>query len=100
MLVATISLRVRAGQQNEVVSAVESMVERMCRTVGCGGSRALAAIEDASQLTVRSEWTDLESAEAYFESHSFQAFRSLQILLRDEPSIVFDDVSARFTKRM
>lgn len=94
------SLRVRAGVRNEAVSAVESMVARMCRTEGCGGSRALTAIEDASQLIVWSEWSDVHSAEAYFESRSFRAFCDLQILLREEPCVVFDQVSARFTTTM
>ena len=98
MLVASITFRVRADKRSEVVSAVEAIVERMGRAAGCKSSRALASIEDSSILTMSSEWSDLESAEAYFESHNFQVFRGLRILLRDEPCIVFYDVRNQFTK--
>jgi quinol monooxygenase YgiN len=98
MLLASISFRVRSDKRSEVVSAVEAIVERMGRATGCRSSRALASIEDSSILVMWSEWTDLESAEAYFESHSFQVFRGLRILLRDEPCIVFHDVRNQFTR--
>jgi quinol monooxygenase YgiN len=70
----------------------------MGRTAGCLRSRALAAIEDSHHLTLCSEWSDLHSAEAYFESPGFRVFRGLRILLRDEPCIVFRDIRAQFTK--
>src|SRR4051812_34608486 len=98
MLLASISFRIRAEKRSEVISAVEAIVEHMARSAGCMRSRVLASIEDGSALTIFSEWSDLESAEAYFESRSFQVFRGVRILLRDEPFIVFDDVRARFTK--
>jgi hypothetical protein len=58
----------------------------------------LTAIEDSNVLTIWSEWSDVDSAEAYFESHSFQVFGGIRILLLQEPCIVYDHVSARFTR--
>ena len=98
MLAASISFRVRADKRGEAVNALETLVERMTRVAGCTRARVLASVDDGNALTLTSEWTDMESADAYFESRDFRVFRGLRILFRDEPSIVLDEVHGRRTK--
>jgi quinol monooxygenase YgiN len=95
MLVASLGFRVQPHKRSEVLSAVDSLVERMRNASGCARSRVLTDTEDANAFLVASEWADPGAAEAFFSSREFQIFRGIRILLRDDPLITFDDVRSR-----
>jgi quinol monooxygenase YgiN len=98
MLTASLSFRVQPHKRAEALSAIDALVERMRLARGCGRSRVLSDVEDSNAFTVASEWSDTDSAEAFFQSREFQIFRGIRILLREEPTIVLDDVRARVTR--
>jgi quinol monooxygenase YgiN len=98
VLTASLWFRVQPHKRAEVLSAIDALVERMRLARGCGRSRVLADVEDGNAFTVASEWSDPDCAEAFFQSREFQIFRGIRILLREEPTIVLDDVRARVTR--
>ena len=98
VLTASLSFRIQPHKRAEVLSAVDALVERMRLARGCGRSRVLADVEDGNAFMVASEWADPDCAEAFFQSREFQIFRGIRILLREEPTIVLDDVRARVTR--
>lgn len=98
VLTASLWFRIQPHKRAEVLSAIDALVERMRLARGCGRSRVLADVEDGNAFTVASEWSDPDCAEAFFQSREFQIFRGIRILLREEPTIVLDDVRARVTR--
>jgi quinol monooxygenase YgiN len=100
MLLASISFRVQPHKRSEALSAVDSLVERMRAAEGCARSRILNDSEDPNLFVVASEWSGVHAAEAFFDSRTFQIFKGVRILMREEPFIVLDDVRARVTRLM
>ena len=98
MVTASLGFRVRPHKRAEVLSAMDVLVERMRDEPGCLRSRLWCDVEDQTAFTLASEWRDLQAADAFFESREFRLFRGMRILLRDEPSIVLDDVHGRVTR--
>jgi quinol monooxygenase YgiN len=98
MLLASMSFRAQPHKRAEVLSAVDDTVRRMRLASGCARSRLMADAEDQNAFTLLSEWQSTETADAFFSSRDFQVFKGIRILLRDEPMLVFDDVSSRVTR--
>jgi quinol monooxygenase YgiN len=100
MLLASISFRIQPHKRAEALSAVDALVQRMRTADGCARSRVLSDSEDQNLFVVASEWSDANTAEAFFGSREFQIFKGVRILMREEPFIVLDDVRARVTRLM
>jgi quinol monooxygenase YgiN len=98
MLLATMSFRVQPHKRAEVLSAVDETVRRMRGASGCARSRLMADTDDPNAFTLLSEWQSTDTANLFFGSRDFQIFKGIRILLRDEPVIVFDEVSSRVTR--
>ncbi len=88
MLLASVSFRAQPHKREEILSAVDEMVERMRQAPGCGRCRLLVDTDDPNAFTLESEWQSAAAADAFFESREFQIFKGIRILLRDEPLIV------------
>jgi quinol monooxygenase YgiN len=98
MLLATINFRAQPHKRAEILSAVDEEVTRMRRASGCGRCRLLVDTEDPNYFTLFSEWQSIDQADTFFNSRDFQIFKSIRILLREEPVIVLDDVRGRVTR--
>jgi quinol monooxygenase YgiN len=98
MLLASIRFRVQPHKRGEALSAVDETIERMRRASGCDRSRLMADADDPNTFAVMSEWQSAETADHFFNSHEFQIFKGIRILLRDEPVIVLDEIKSRVTR--
>jgi len=98
MILASVSFRAQPHKRAEILSAIDPAVERMRQAPGCGRCRLLVDTEDSNAFTLASEWQSMFAANAFFESRDFQIFKTIRILLRDEPLIVFDEVQSRVTR--
>ena len=98
MLLASVVFRVQPHKRGEVLSAVDEAVERMRRTSGCARCRLLVDTEDPNIFTLASEWDAAAEADAFFESREFQIFKSIRILLREEPVVTMDEIRSRATR--
>jgi len=98
MVIASLTFRTQPHKRAEVLSAMDALLERLRNVPGCVRGRLLADVEDPSAFTLASEWSNGDAVASFFESHEFQIFRGLRILLRDEPFIVLDTVHARVTR--
>jgi quinol monooxygenase YgiN len=98
MLLASIRFRSQPHKRAEVISAVDTLIERMRRTTGCSGSRLLTEAEDENALTVISEWRSIEDVESFLQSRDFLVFKGIRMLLRGEPVLVFDQLQGRVTR--
>jgi quinol monooxygenase YgiN len=97
MFVATITFRAQPYKRDELLSAVDGIVERMRHAAGCGRCRLLVDCEDPNAFALVSDWQQARDADAFFDSREFQIFRGTRILLRDEPVLVRDEVQSRLT---
>ena len=97
MLQASVSFRAQPHKRGEVLDAVDETAERMRRAKGCRRSRLFVDAEDANVFMLVSEWESTEDAEAFFDSRDFQIFKGIRILLREEPTMVLDDIQSRTT---
>jgi quinol monooxygenase YgiN len=98
MVTVSLSLRALLHKRGEVLSAMETLLERMRNVPGCARTRLLADVDDQNAFTLSSEWCDADTADAFFDSREFQIFRGIHILLRDDPFIVLDEVQGRITR--
>jgi quinol monooxygenase YgiN len=98
MLLASLRFRVQPHKRGEVLSAIDATIERMRKAHGCDRSRLMADADDPNTFAVFSEWQSGEAADRFFNSHEFQIFKGIRILLRDEPVIVLDEVQTRVTR--
>ncbi|HVH25465.1 MAG TPA: antibiotic biosynthesis monooxygenase [Vicinamibacterales bacterium] len=98
MLLASISFRAQPHKRGEILSAVDEEVSRMRRASGCGRCRLLVDTENPNCFTLLSEWQSIDHADTFFNSHDFQIFKGIRILLREEPVIVLDEVRGRITR--
>jgi quinol monooxygenase YgiN len=98
MVLASVSFRVQPHKRAEVLSAIDSLVQRMRDAAGCARSRILMDTEDANAFLIGSEWADAVSADTFFSSREFQIFRGIRILMRDEPLITVDEIRSRTTR--
>jgi len=95
MTLASINFRARPHKRGELLSAVDVTVERMRALPTCEQCRLFVDAEDPCSFTLASEWQSSSDAEAFFSSRDFYIFRGMRILLRDEPTIVLDEVESR-----
>jgi quinol monooxygenase YgiN len=95
MILASLRFRVQPHKRAEAVSAAEALMQRILSLADCGSARLLTDAEDANAFTLLSEWTNVEAAEQFFESRDFEFFKTIRIVLRDEPVILLDDVKSR-----
>ena len=100
MLLAWISFRAQPHKRSEILSAVDATIERLRRASGCVKARLLADTEDPNAFILVSEWLTIADADAFFDSREFQIFRGMRMLLRDEPTIILDNVQTRVTRLM
>jgi quinol monooxygenase YgiN len=98
MMLASISFRARPHKRAELLSAVETTIERMRMRPGCERSRLLVDSEDSNAFTLMSEWQSTADADAFFASRDFQVFKGVKILLKEEPVIVLDEIGSRVTR--
>jgi quinol monooxygenase YgiN len=98
MLLASIRFRVQPHKRGEVLSAIDETITRMRLAAGCDRSRLMADADDPNTFAVLSEWQSVETADLFFNSHEFQIFKGIRILLRDEPVIVLDEIQSRVTR--
>lgn len=98
MLLASIRFRVQPHKRGEVLSAIDETIRRMRVAAGCERSRLMTDTDDPNTFAVISEWQSPETADRFFNSHDFQIFKGIRILLRDEPLIVLDEVQSRVTR--
>jgi quinol monooxygenase YgiN len=98
MLLTSLSFRAQPHKRTEVLSVVDDIVLRMRRAPGCARTRLLADTEDPNAFSIAAEWRTTAEADDFFKSRDFQIFRGIRMLLRDEPVIVLDEVSARVTR--
>ena len=98
MVLMSIALRVQPNKRAEVLSALDGIVERMRLRSGCARSRLFADAEDHDAYTIRSEFESIDDADQFFASKEFQLVKGIRMMLRDEPSVVVDDVRRRVTR--
>ena len=98
MWLASISFRSQPHKRAEVASVADDVVEHMRSARGCARSRLLREIEDSNAFTIVSEWQAAADAETFLASRQFQLLKSIRVLLRGEPVVVFDDVLVRVTR--
>ncbi|HUL71849.1 MAG TPA: antibiotic biosynthesis monooxygenase family protein [Vicinamibacterales bacterium] len=98
MVLMSVALRVQSNKRAEVLSALDSVVERMRLRSGCARSRLFADAEDPDAYTVLSEFRSIDDADQFFASKEFQLLKGMRMLLRDEPSVVVDDIRRRVTR--
>jgi quinol monooxygenase YgiN len=95
MVVASLNVRAQPHKRPEVLSAADALIRQMRAVPGCSRALLLNDVEDANALTLASEWSNRQSADAYFASRGFQGFLGIRMLLRDEPFLVFDEIRQR-----
>ncbi len=95
MHVASITLRVQAHKQAEVISAVEELMRRIRQASGCLACILTADTEHPNMFRFVSEWDDRNRLDAFLASREFTILLGMRILLRDDPVILVDDVRAR-----
>jgi quinol monooxygenase YgiN len=100
MVTASVRFRLQPHKSGEVLSAVDAILGMMRGRAACLRGRLLADVDDQTAFTLASEWLDSKSAVTFFESRQFQLFHGIRILLREDPSIVLDEVHDRVTKMM
>ncbi len=98
MVRVSLRIRMRPHKRDEALNAIDALAERMRHAPGCSRCALLTEVEDHNSVALESEWTDMKSAEAFFDSRELQILRGIRILLRDEPLIVLDDVRERVTR--
>ena len=98
MLLASIRFRIQPHKRGEALSAIEETITRMRQAAGCDRSRLMADADDPNTFAVLSEWQSVETADHFFNSHDFQIFKGIRILLRDEPVMVLDEIQSRVTR--
>ena len=59
--------------------------------------RLLVDTENPNVFTLSSEW-EAADANAFIESREFQIFKSIRILLREEPVVTMDEIRSRATR--
>jgi quinol monooxygenase YgiN len=89
----------------ELIEVVEHLADvlvvidhRVVMTAGCGRCRLLVDTEDPNVFTLASEWEAGAEAEPFFESREFQIFKSIRILLRQEPVVTMGEIRSRATR--
>ena len=95
MFLVSISFRAQPHKRSELLSAVDDTVTFMRRSTGCERCRVLVDCDDQNAFVVSSEWRLSADAERFLESRQFQMFRGARILLRDDATVVLDDVRNR-----
>ena len=96
MVTNSLSFRIQSKHRPDVLSAAETLLAHMRHMAGCADVSLLAQVHDPNSITLLSEWTDAMWAEAFAESREFQHFRVR--VLRDEPTMVLEDVRAMVTR--
>jgi quinol monooxygenase YgiN len=95
MYVASVTLRVQAHKQAEVISALEELMRHTRRAHGCLACRLSADTEHPTMFRFVSEWDERNSLDAFLTSREFAILLGMRILLRDDPVILVDDIRAR-----
>ena len=98
MILLSMRFRAHPSKRHEVLSAIDTVIERMQLSSGCTESRLFADTEDPDAFALRSEFESIDDADVFFTSEDFRVLRGLRMLLRDEPFVVVDEVRGRTTR--
>ena len=95
MLIGWLTCHVKPEHESEFLASASTLLERARRFNGCLACRIVAEQPHATSYLLITEWTDRATFDRFVASREFHILRGMHFLMRDEFSLVVDDVLTR-----